>query len=318
MPLVSVIVPCYNAERWIYKSLSAILHQSVTDIEVITVNDGSTDKTSAILKEISKEDSRLKVIDKPNGGVSSARNVGLNVARGEWITFVDIDDIIISDGIEKMTDVCSEDTDIIFAGYNVNGEIKYSGKDKQRELSNTEFAKELFKPTDYPYLGYPWAKLFKLSVINNHGIRFDEKVFYNEDRLFTLNYLSHIHKGTYITIPVYNYIQHGDNAMSAINGPSYWKFETDLDAFVEMNKIAPRFNSSEITRLVRLGTITSYHWNRRLNKEFGNNNKATNIRLRKKLLTVVPRRFVYRMTFVRYYNRIKSKLYTFAKMIGYR
>ena len=104
--------------------------------------------------------------------------------------------------------------------------------------------------------------------------------------------------------------------MAAIEGPNFWKFETDLDAFLEMNKIAPTYNSAEIIRLARLGTIASYNWNRRLNKKYGNNNKTTNTRLRKKLLSAVPRGFLFEVSCRNKYNKLKARLYSLAIKIG--
>lgn len=316
MPQVSVIVPCYNAERWIRKCVTSLLNQQIRDIEIIVINDGSTDRSREILLKLQKEDSRLKVIDKTNGGVSSARNLGLTLASGEWISFVDIDDEIFSDGIVKMLSVAIKDSEIVFAGYTTNGKRINRGIDRTAECSSEQLARELFEPSDYPYLGYPWAKLFRRSVIEQNNIRFNENIIYNEDRLFTFTYLACISRGVYTTEPVYNYIQHDDNAMSAINGPNFWKFETDLDAFVEMNKIAPAFNSPEITRLVRLGTIASYKWNRRLNKTYGNDNKARKKRLKKKLVSVVPLNLIYQESFTRTIKHIKSINYRVVKRLS--
>lgn len=309
MPLVSIIVPCYNAESWIKRSINSILTQAIYDIEVIVINDGSTDGSMQVLSELENCDKRLKVINKKNGGVSSARNTGLSLSTGDWIVFVDIDDEILNGGLGKMLNVVNDVSDIVFAGYTTNGESKVRGRNRTVTISAEKLAVELFAPTDYPYLGYPWAKLFRRSIIEKHHLRFNESIKYNEDRLFTFSYLSHIKQGVYTTEPVYDYIQHGDNAMSAINGPGYWKFETDLDAFIEMNKIAPAFESEEITRLVRLGTITSYRWNKRLNKQYGNNNSKTNQRLKKKLFSVVPRSMLVIDSLQRKYNLMKSKLY---------
>ncbi|MDE6339933.1 MAG: glycosyltransferase [Muribaculaceae bacterium] len=316
MPIVSVIVPCYNGERWIRRCIASVLKQTIQDIEVIVVNDGSVDDTMSILAELQNLDSRVKVIDKVNGGVSSARNLGLLSAQGEWITFVDVDDEIVVDGIAKMLNLVTDDTEIVFAGYTKNGNIMHRGGDRTILSSNLALAKELFAPTDYPYLGNPWGKLFLRSIIEKHNIRFNESIKYNEDRLFTFKYLSYVKQGIYTTEPVYEYYLHGENAMAAIHGPNYWKFETDLDAFVEMNKIAPAYHSSEIIQLVRMGTIESYQWNLNLNIKYDNNNKATNRRLKKKLLSAMPRGFLFKVYCNQKYINLKIKLYPLAVKIG--
>ena len=94
MPKISVIVPIYNVEKYLAKCLDTILAQTFSDIEIICVNDGSTDNSRKILSEYAKKDSRIKIVDKKNGGLSSARNAGMKVAQGEFISFIDSDDWI--------------------------------------------------------------------------------------------------------------------------------------------------------------------------------------------------------------------------------
>ena len=102
MPKISVIVPVYNAEKYLHRCVDSILTQTFTDFELLLINDGSKDKSGAICDEYAAKDSRVRVFHKENGGVSSARNLGLDNAKGEWITFVDSDDWIVSDMYEKM------------------------------------------------------------------------------------------------------------------------------------------------------------------------------------------------------------------------
>ena len=115
-PKISVIVPCYNCEETIGHTLMSILSSTVTDIEVILVNDGSSDNTSELLHELSREDGRIVVIDKENGGVSSARNAALEIARGEYIGFVDSDDIIDHDMYEYLLSAMERGADIAQCG----------------------------------------------------------------------------------------------------------------------------------------------------------------------------------------------------------
>ena len=312
-PAVSIIVPCYNCEKYVERCIESIFKQSYADIEVIAVNDGSSDNSLNLLIEKSKTDKRLSVINKANGGVSSARNTGLQHARGEWILFVDIDDKISSDCIESMLSLTEDKTDIVIAGYLLNGNIASHGIERTIFLNAHELAKQLFKPTDFPYLGYPWAKLFRRDVITKYDICFNETIKYNEDRLFVLKYLTHIKSGAYTTLPVYDYIQTSLGAMGSIEGPGYWKFETDLDAFVEMNEIVRSFNSPELTDLVRQSTISSYRWNKRLNMQYGNNNADTNRRLRKKLMMALPKSYLLRLKLAEFKGFVYNCLRKFIK-----
>src|SRR5207253_2318057 len=102
MPNVSIIVPVYNNEKYLSECLDSLINQTLKDIEIILVNDGSNDNSLLICYEFGKIDGRIKVIDKPNGGVSSARNTGLKLASGKYVGFVDSDDWIESDMYEKM------------------------------------------------------------------------------------------------------------------------------------------------------------------------------------------------------------------------
>ena len=120
MPIVSIIVPVYNVEKYINRCIDSILAQTFTDWECILVVDGSPDKSGEICDEYSARDSRIRVIHKPNGGVSSARNVGINLATGEWITFVDSDDFIDADSLFSMVELTKHyDADLFCFGIRI-------------------------------------------------------------------------------------------------------------------------------------------------------------------------------------------------------
>lgn len=291
---ISIIIPVYNAEKHIADTLESVLSQSFSDFEIIIVNDGSVDKSEEICKFYASKDKRVKFISKENGGVSSARNVGLDVVQGEWITFVDADDTIPQNALETLISYASIENDIVFAGYNLikDGKLILGHHKRNCEMTNSELAKELFSPTDNLYLGVVWSKLYRHSITETHNIRFDEKIKYNEDRLFVFEFLSRSKGGIYTTIPVYNYIQRDEGAMASINGPRFHLFETDLDAFIRMNEIAKQFKDSKLTNLVYKGTIISYKWNRRLNKLYGENAEDTTRRLKHKLFSTIPVRII--------------------------
>lgn len=283
IPKISVIIPCYNAENYIARCLNSVFSQSFKDFEAIVVNDGSTDNSLATLSGF--KDDRLIIINKTNGGVSSARNAALEIAKGEWVTFVDIDDRLKFDALERMIRVTDSKYDIVFAGFEIFQDCKLSNKIpalRGQVMDNICLARELFKPSDYEYLGYPWGKLFRRSIIKDNHLHFDESISYNEDRLFTFTFLSFARGGFYTTCPVYEYYLHGSNAMSKIEGPDFWKFETDLDAFIKMYGIAKAFKSKKLVRLVGRGTKNSYLENCRLNAIYGADSPDTRRRLLKK------------------------------------
>ena len=113
MPLVSFIIPTYNTEKYIKATVYSILNQSYEDIEIIAVNDGSTDKSLEILNDIENNDNRLKIINTKNQGVSSARNTGIDNANGEWVYFIDSDDLLLPDALSVLLKHKDDDIDII-------------------------------------------------------------------------------------------------------------------------------------------------------------------------------------------------------------
>lgn len=188
-PRVSIVIPAYNAERFVARCLDSILSQHYELFEVIVVNDGSKDNTELLLDEYAQKDSRIKVIHKPNGGVSSARNEGLKNAVGEWICFVDIDDYISGDFINE------ED-------FNINADLivkswKYSDGFPHNEeltpvlISSDALRKFLSTHLYYTVFRTPWAKLFRRDIIEGNNIRFNSKYRLGEDNLFVLEYLYH-------------------------------------------------------------------------------------------------------------------------------
>lgn len=288
---ISIIIPCYNAERFIDICLESILGQTYRNFEILLIDDGSTDRTAPICDRWALADHRIRAIHKKNGGVSSARNAGLAVAKGEWVTFVDIDDTLKSDALETLLNHATDSTDIVFAGFEIYQNGKISNKIpvlKERKISAIELAGELMSPSDYHYQGFICSKLYRRQIITDNGISFQENIKYNEDRLFTFTFLTYATEGFYTTRPVYEYKLSGDGAMASINGPGFWKFETDLDAFLIMNKLAARFKSRKLRALVYKNTYGSYCWNRRLNRTYGGDSAETTHRLKTKLRSVVP------------------------------
>lgn len=200
-PTISIIVPVYNTEQYLNRCIDSILSQSFTNFELLLIDDGSTDKSGDICDEYARKDERIKVFHKKNGGVSSARNMGLDFARGEWITFVDADDWIVKDCLNWEYSLFQEDL-IIFSYYN-NSETSNNlfpinsfvtkGKDELNDLYQTLIYKGFFRTV--------WSKLFKKSIINN--LRFDEAISIGEDHLFLLNYLCKIEACRFVDKPFY-------------------------------------------------------------------------------------------------------------------
>lgn len=183
--LVSVIIPVYNKEKYVEQCLKSVLQQTHKEIQIIVVDDGSTDNSLSIVLKIRKLDNRIQLFPCKNAGVSAARNFGLKQAEGEFIMFVDADDYINKDLIESL--LLSGDSD-----FNISGFVERDANHKKRRsveancldsttaIVNSVFSKELF-----PVFSVPYAKLFKRSLIEDNNIFFPE-IDYGEDTVFII------------------------------------------------------------------------------------------------------------------------------------
>lgn len=186
VPTISIIVPVYNAEKSLDRCVQSILRQTYARWELILVDDGSKDLSGALCDDYVNSDIRIKVYHKENGGVSSARNVGLEHVKGEYVAFIDSDDYVEDDYLEKL--VAYSPSDLIICGFkNIGGEDFMPVPVKEVNLSNNPITKTLI---DVPYyLDTPWCKLFKTDIIKKSGLVFDKGLKLSEDTLFCYEYL---------------------------------------------------------------------------------------------------------------------------------
>ena len=204
---VSVIIPVYNVEQYLEKCLDSILNQTYKNIEIILVNDGSIDRSGVICDEYSRKYNNIKVFHKENGGVSSARNLGITVAKGEYITFADPDDFLNKDMYKILYEnaknynsditICSvnEIRENVIATEDNTGKInKYSKKDAINGYFNDIY------PFNHNYL---WNKLFKRAMFDE--IKLNEKITYQEDSEVMIKLLNLSENIIYVGIPLYNY-----------------------------------------------------------------------------------------------------------------
>lgn len=194
IPKISIIVPIYNAERYLSKCIDHILSQTLSNFEVLLINDGSTDNSAQICENYANKDSRIKIIQKINGGVSSARNVGLRKSNGEWICFVDSDDCIEPNYLESFGIIDDSVIDLYAQGYRIIDTDKTDIIKKPCDVGmfNPEEAFEILESSDI--LNSPVFKLYKRSIIEKFNISFDENISYGEDHIFSLDYFAHVNK----------------------------------------------------------------------------------------------------------------------------
>lgn len=231
-PKISIIIPVYNAEKYLRECLDSILNQSFQDFEILLINDGSTDGSPAICDEYAAKDWRVKVFHKENGGVSSARNLGLDHANGEWITFVDSDDFLNDNFIDEKLNRYLKNLsfDLI-----INNAFIYSTINKYQRYSFVErtlTTKDFLKYYGLTIVDTPWAKFFKRSIIKKSQIFFNEQFNLGEDLLFNMNYLLYSNKIALIDHPFYNY-RNNEQGLSSVN----YNYENDKFLFEELDKL---------------------------------------------------------------------------------
>lgn len=182
--MISIVVPAYNSENVIRPCIESILKSSYKNFELIIINDGSKDNTLKIIKEYAEKDNRIKIIDKKNAGQAEARNDGINIAKGEYIMFIDADDFVEEDYLELMlNEIRSKKQDICISGYkNYNVDYKYTGEVRYLNEYWTRF-----------YACVVWAKIYKTSFIKDNNLFFPN-IKNGEDTAFTVTALSKTEK----------------------------------------------------------------------------------------------------------------------------
>ena len=203
--LISIIVPIYNVEKYLNKCIESIVNQTYENIEIILIDDGSNDNSGIICDEYAKKDNRIIVVHKGNGGVSSARNKGLKIAKGEWISFVDADDWIEQTFCQTLLNkVTQEQADIALCGYNRitdNRIEKINANNQEVFLNSNEYlVKSLNPQTGF---GFCHMKLIKKEVLKS--ISFNERIEVGEDALFNIQLSTYIKKAVFLKQPLYNY-----------------------------------------------------------------------------------------------------------------
>lgn len=216
--LVSILVPVYNVEKYLKKCLESLINQTLADIEIICVNDGSTDKSLEILQEYQKKDERITIIDKENGGLPSARNAALNVAKGKYVGFVDSDDYVETSMFKKLYEVAEkEKSEVVVCGAEIFPEkpranswyYKSLSPDYQRfEVCTAEL---LFKnESAMPFI---WRAFVKRSLIEENQLRLKEDICLGEDRAFLTKIYLKAKGITLIPDKLYHYCWYREGSM---------------------------------------------------------------------------------------------------------
>lgn len=215
MPKVSIIVPVYKAEMYLHRCIDSLLAQTFTDYEIILIDDSSPDSSGDICDAYAAIDKRIKVLHLLyNGGVSRARNKGLEIALGEWITFVDADDYLYKDFLQQMLRR-GENTDLVIGGYRMFETEVYNSVilDESRRLTGNMLIEFYQTALSQLIMRTPWGKLFSRGLIEEHVLRFDTSLSLGEDTKFVLQYLQWVcalqiekEQGYYYYCPVQEHV----------------------------------------------------------------------------------------------------------------
>ena len=216
--MISVIIPIYNSEKYLRQCLNSIINQSYKDLQIILINDGSTDKSLEICEEYKLIDKRIIIINQDNAGAPASRNAGLKMASGEWISFVDSDDWLEITAYEKLIEIIQNNKQVELIHFNktmvVNGDISPISNitsnryvTSERKIANMQLA-ALYHEFDREFgVGtfFIWDKLYNNSIIKNNEMYFQETAYGQDDRFFNTWYFGLISKVYLSTECLYNY-----------------------------------------------------------------------------------------------------------------
>lgn len=210
MPGISVIIPVYNAEKYLHRCIDSIISQTYTDCELLLIDDGSTDSSGAICDKYAARDKRVRVFHKENAGVSSARNLGLDNASGDWICFCDADDTMPPNSLSQLL---NPNYDFIIGSFYWNLEECFLDIDEgQGENLSRCIARNKMKM----HLSVVWGSLYRREIIERNHIRFDLRFNSGEDTLFVYTYLRYIKSILFSPELVYEYHKKQNEGLSSI------------------------------------------------------------------------------------------------------
>ncbi len=217
-PLVSIIVPVYNTVHYIRRCVDSILCQDYRNLEILLVDDGSTDGSGELLDEYARMDGRICVIHQENAGVSVSRNRALDLARGEYVQFVDSDDWLAENATSLFVAAALEHgCDMVIADFfRVSGERTLRKGDITEELvmDRVGYAAHMMRNSANVYYGVLWNKFYRRSIIEAHGLRMDGEISWCEDFLFNLEYIRYAETFYSLCQPVYYYFYRKNSLIS--------------------------------------------------------------------------------------------------------
>ncbi len=259
-PAISILVPIYNVERYLNQCLDSLVNQTLKDIEIICLNDGSTDSSLDIIKKFAEEDKRIIIIDKPNSGYGDSMNIGLKRAKGEYIGIVESDDYIELDAFEKLYFLAKTyNAEVVRANYYTNKD----GKDKKLYYVNPVDAGKIVDPARHTWIFYQapaiWSAIYKKDLLDNNDIRFlpTPGASY-QDTGFNFKVWA-VTKRAYFTTEAFLHYR-TDNEASSVNNPGKvmnvcYEYE-EIEKYLKEHR---RFE--ELGTIMEVAKFGAYYWN---------------------------------------------------------
>ena len=246
---VSAIIPVYNSEKYIQKCLESLLNQTWDNIEIICIDDGSTDNGPDIIDESHKKDERIKLFRQPHKGVAAARNKGMEYASGEYLSFIDSDDWVEPNLYEKAIEQCKDTKAdiVIYNFYDAMEDGRETARNNTKAIDRVfhqiNFIHYMFERESYRSVtAWLWNKLFRRDLIQEYGIQFDETLRAGEDVLFMVNMLLHPVRATFCHMPLYHHVCRRDS----LSRKYLWRVSCDrLRAYEDSIRLLEKKGVSE-------------------------------------------------------------------------
>lgn len=324
-PIITIIIPIFNTGKYLKDCYNSIIKQEIENIEIIFVNDGSTDDSLSICEQIKTSDNRVRIFNTPNNGVSAARNLGIKNAKGKYLHFIDADDILI-EGVYKNILNYLLDTDILIFNYITQRKYleKFSNKENiVEEKKGEDLLFHLFG--EKPYQGFVWNKIIKKDFLEQNVIDFDSKLRFHEDCLFCYKTFIKAKRIMVTSYTGYIHVIRNDSAMMR-----YWKdnkfdagYILTLDAFEYMKRGLPNnhtlkicFNTNYIEWLHRV--YREAYTKRYINNSFYERIQITARNLNKEEHEKKTNKFIYRIIYYPFLYKIYLKAHRFYLNIKQR
>lgn len=256
---ISVIIPIYNAASYLEKCLQSLLRQNFRDFEVWLIDDGSTDRSGKICDDFVNLDSRFHVVHKTNGGVSSARNTGLETSKGDWICFVDADDTVGANYLQQLYQATTlNEAQLIIQGFQTLSPHQKQLRTFQEHIYSKDEIFLTFQELHIHRCGFPFGKLYSAAIIHEQHLRFDEQIHYAEDVMFMLQYLCFVSNIHTIEGAEYQYYIRNNASLSQ----RIFSFESEYRCYQTylnlMQKLQQRFHLPPTALLSVNNVISEY------------------------------------------------------------